>query len=218
MEEKVKVSKRKAARVPPNRYEPQRSYSHDTITTNLEQPRSIDIICGRRCGRSFTKSKLGNAAFRKLIEHSAWKYEAANNLQKKRKVNREMLELVKAQPGAPRFLTENPTTKVWEELSFKRSLRKTSQTFRYYFGKKPMSKATSSDDESEVDDDDNASVVVQDLRSKTISKATSSDSDDESFVVEDFRSKTMSKATSHHDSKADDESGVEHESRVGDNG
>jgi hypothetical protein len=207
MEEKVKVSKRKAARVPPNRYEPQRSYSHDTITTNLEQPRSIDIICGRRCGRSFTKSKLGNAAFRKLIEHSAWKYEAANNLQKKRKVNREMLELVKAQPGAPRFLTENPTTKVWEELSFKRSLRKTSQTFRYYFGKKPMSKV-----------DDDASVVVQDLRSKTTSKATRSDSDDESFVVEDFRSKTMSKATSHHDSKADDESGVEHESRVGDNG
>jgi hypothetical protein len=207
MEEKVKVSKRKAARVPPNRYEPQRSYSHDTITTNLEQPRSIDIICGRRCGRSFTKSKLGNAAFRKLIEHSAWKYEAANNLQKKRKVNREMLELVKAQPGAPRFLTENPTTKVWEELSFKRSLRKTSQTFRYYFGKKPMSKV-----------DDDASVVVQDLRSKTTSKATRSDSDDESFVVEDFRSKTMSKATIHHDSKADDESGVEHECRVGDNG
>jgi hypothetical protein len=84
------------------------------------------------------------------------------------------VELVKAQPGAPRFLKENPTTKIWEEMSFKDSMAKVQRTFRT-FRSKTMSKATS-DDEYEVDADDESVLVVLDDESGV-------DDDDESVVV-----------------------------------
>jgi hypothetical protein len=104
-----------------------------TSTSILESPyRAIDIVCGRGCGR-FAKSS-GNLAYRQLVESSRWRYEEA---EKHTKVNisAEIVKLVKAQPGTPRFLRSNSTTKVWEELSFKKSVEKTSQTFRDLRGK-----------------------------------------------------------------------------------
>jgi hypothetical protein len=133
-EEKAKRSKRKAASsdsgvaaAPPKKIQLQRYCDADTTTTDLEEPRSIDIVCGRGCSR-FTKA-AGNVAFRRLIERSFPRYEAGNMCARE-KINREIVELVKAQPGAPRFLKMNPTTRVWEELSFRKSAERTSQAFR----------------------------------------------------------------------------------------
>ena len=112
----------------------------------------------------------GNVAFRPLIERSFSRHDAGNMCARE-KINREIVELVKAQPGAPRFLKKNhPTTKVWKELLFRKSAEKASQSFRNARSS-AMSKATS-DDESEVDDDDSGagdddeSFDIQDLRSK----------------------------------------------------
>jgi hypothetical protein len=137
---------------PPNKLA--RSYKTDTTNNDLGIPRSIDIVCGGPFFRA-----PGNVAFSQLIERSVSRYEAADK-NARMKINREIVELVKAQPGAPRFLTKNPTTGVWEELSFKKSVSKTSQTFRNFLPRsKPMSKATS-DDESEFDGE--AGVEEQD--------------------------------------------------------
>ena len=93
----------------------------------VEPPREIDIVCGRGCGR-FARSP-GNVAYRQLVDFSRWRYEEAEK-HSKLDISRRIVQDIKAQPGIPRFLMENPTTRAWEELSYKKSVEKTSQTFR----------------------------------------------------------------------------------------
>ena len=115
-----------------------------------EAPREIDIVCGRGCGH-YARAP-GNVSYRRLVGLSLSRYEKAEK-HTKVELSREIVQVVKAQQGTPRFLMENPTTKVWEELSYTKSVAKTSQTFRDLLGSKTsMSKATS-DDESKVDDE-----------------------------------------------------------------
>jgi hypothetical protein len=123
-----------------------------TAHTVEEPPRAIDIVCGRGWGPQFRMAS-GNVAYRQLVDLSRWRYEEAER-DDKVKINREIVELVKAQPGTPRFLEKNPTTRLWEELSYEKSIKKTSKTFRDLLGSKTkMSSKATRDDESEVDDD-----------------------------------------------------------------
>jgi hypothetical protein len=111
----------------------------DTNASDLEKPRSIDIVCGRGWGMA-----PGNVGFRHLVESYFWTYEGASK-HDRMKINRAIVELIKEQPGAPRFLTENRTTRVWEELCFKKSVEKIAQTFRNFRPRsKPVSKAMTS--------------------------------------------------------------------------
>ena len=132
-----------------------------------EAPREIDIVCGRGCGH-YARAP-GNVSYRRLVGLSLSRYEKARKYSKV-EISREIVQVIKAQQGTPRFLMENPTTKVWEEISYTKSVAKTSQAFRNARSR-TMSKATSAD-ESDVDDDeggvsdDDESYVIQDLRSK----------------------------------------------------
>ena len=144
-DEKAKRIERKAASsdygvaaAPPKRTQLQCYCNTDTTATDLEEPRSIDIVCGRGCSR-FTKAP-GNVAFRLLIERCFPSYEAGNMCVREI-INREIVELVKAQSGAPRFLKKNPTTRVWEELSLKKSAERTSQAFRDFRSKQEARQA-----------------------------------------------------------------------------
>jgi hypothetical protein len=109
--------------------------STTSISNRGDEPRAIDIVCGRGCGR-YAKAP-GNVAYRQFVEVSRWRYEAAEK-QGKVDISRDIVLVVKGQPGTPRFLTENPETGVWEELSYHKSVEKTSQTFRDLRSSKPM--------------------------------------------------------------------------------
>lgn len=138
-----------------------------SANTVREPPREIDIVCGRGCGH-YARAP-GNVSYRRLVGLSLSRYEKARKYSKV-EISREIVQVIKAQQGTPRFLMENPTTKVWEEISYTKSVAKTSQAFRNARSR-TMSKATSAD-ESDVDDDeagvsdDDESYVIQDLRSK----------------------------------------------------
>ena len=86
---------------------------------------SRDIVCGR--GRTGARSP-GNVAHRRLVGLSLSRYKKAGK-RGKMEINREIVEHVKAQPGTPRFFEKNPTTIVWEELSYKKGLERHRKPF-----------------------------------------------------------------------------------------
>jgi hypothetical protein len=143
--------KRKTASVESNVTAAHRPKKNSKTANNVEEsPRAIDIVCGRGCG--LFAFAPGNIAYRRLVDLSRWRYEEAEK-HRKVEISREIVQVVKAQPGNPRFLMENSTTKAWEELSYKKSVAKTSQTFRDLLGSKTRISKATSDDETEVDDE-----------------------------------------------------------------
>jgi hypothetical protein len=106
---------------------PPRNGKDESRNSPVLSLRSSDVICGRGCGRH-SKAE-GNRKFHELVKSMQDVYDSA---PKKRKsaISKTVVDRVRSQKG--RFIYKHPRTQRWAELSYKKSIEKTSQTFRDY--------------------------------------------------------------------------------------
>jgi hypothetical protein len=104
-----------------------------------DTPGARDIICGRGCGRH-SKAK-GNLAFREMVLSMRDQYDKAERT-KKANISKRVVDQFRKDKN--RFMSFDPVTKCWTEMSYKKSIEKTSQTFRDIRSKEEKSPSTTS--------------------------------------------------------------------------
>jgi hypothetical protein len=111
----------------------------NSVWSKEDAPGARDIICGRGCGRH-SKAE-GNLAFREMVLSMRDQYDKAERTIKA-KISRRVVDHFRKDNH--RFMNFDPVTKCWTELSYKKSIEKTSQTFRDIRSKKEKSPSTTS--------------------------------------------------------------------------
>jgi len=94
--------------------------------TGISQPHPHDVLCGR--GGS-TNRHVGNANFRDLVNSNKALYVTLTKRQKMM-VARSIVQAIRCQDPAGRFLQKDAVTGLWFDIGRPRALEKTSQALR----------------------------------------------------------------------------------------
>jgi hypothetical protein len=102
-----------------------RSKKSRSLYPEVEDAGPNDVVCGRGCG-NLGKSE-GNLAFRQLVEMNIDKYEEAEK-QCKVHISRMIVAEIRKRNG--KFLLYDLDNRTWNDMTDKKAVEKTSQTFR----------------------------------------------------------------------------------------
>lgn len=94
--------------------------------SGISQPHPHDVLCGR--GGS-TNRHVGNSNFRDLVNSNKALYVTLTKRQKMM-VARSIVQAIRSQNPAGRFLQKDPVTGLWFDIGRPRALEKTSQALR----------------------------------------------------------------------------------------
>lgn len=98
----------------------------DTLMTSIENPHNHDVLCGR--GGAIYKH-VGNYTFRYLVLLNKNIYFKSKKSEKIR-IARSLVTAIHGQIPPGRFLKQDPESGLWNEISEKRAIEKTSQALR----------------------------------------------------------------------------------------
>jgi len=98
----------------------------ETLMTSIENPHNHDVLCGR--GGAIYKH-VGNYTFRYLVLLNKNIYFKSKKSEKIR-ISRSLVTAIHGQIPPGRFLKQDPESGLWNEISEKRAIEKTSQALR----------------------------------------------------------------------------------------
>jgi len=110
--------------------------------TGISQPHPHDVLCGR--GGS-TNRHVGNANFRDLVNSNKALYVTLTKRQKMM-VARSIVQAIRSQDPAGRFLQKDAVTGLWFDIGRPRALEKTSQALREKASSNNKSSSSSSEE------------------------------------------------------------------------